>query len=398
THTSLEVEKGFDPAPKGTISAKFWGLGSDGTVGANQSAIKIIGDNTDKYAQGYFAYDSKKSGGLTVSHLRFGDVKIQSTYLIENSDFIACHKSNYMEIYDVLKGLKEGGTFLLNSEWSLEDMEKNIPGDVRKTIYDKKLNFYNIDAVKIAGEVGLGNRINMIMQTCFFNLANVLPVEDAIGLLKKDIQVMFGKKGEAIVNMNIEAVDKTLAKLIKVDVPESWKDGIREDTATDKATPFVENVMRKINAQGGDDLPVSAFSVDGVFEQATSQYEKRGVAINIPEWIPENCIQCNQCAFVCPHAAIIPIVAKDDELTNAPDTFVTIDGKGKGMEEFKFRMQVNPLDCQGCGNCADICPAKTCALEMKPLAGQVAEEKDNYNFSLGIPFKTDILKRETVKG
>ena len=398
THTSLEVEKGFDPAPKGTISAKFWGLGSDGTVGANQSAIKIIGDNTDKYAQGYFAYDSKKSGGLTVSHLRFGDVKIQSTYLIENSDFIACHKSNYMEIYDVLKGLKEGGTFLLNSEWSLEDMEKNIPGDVRKTIYDKKLNFYNIDAVKIAGEVGLGNRINMIMQTCFFNLANVLPVEEAIGLLKKDIQVMFGKKGEAIVNMNIEAVDKTLAKLIKVDVPESWKDGIREDTATDKATPFVENVMHKINAQGGDDLPVSAFSVDGVFEQATSQYEKRGVAINIPEWIPENCIQCNQCAFVCPHAAIIPIVAKGDELTNAPGTFVTIDGKGKGMEEFKFRMQINPLDCQGCGNCADICPAKTCALDMKPLAGQVAEQKDNYKFSLGIPFKTDILKRETVKG
>ncbi len=398
THTSLEVEKGFDPAPKGTISAKFWGLGSDGTVGANQSAIKIIGDNTDKYAQGYFAYDSKKSGGLTVSHLRFGDVKIQSTYLIENSDFIACHKSNYMEIYDVLKGLKEGGTFLLNSEWSLEDMEKNIPGDVRKTIYDKKLNFYNIDAVKIAGEVGLGNRINMIMQTCFFNLANVLPVEEAIGLLKKDIQVMFGKKGEAIVNMNIEAVDKTLAKLIKVDVPESWKDGIREDTATDKATPFVENVMHKINAQGGDDLPVSAFSVDGVFEQATSQYEKRGVAINIPEWIPENCIQCNQCAFVCPHAAIIPIVAKGDEFTNAPGTFVTIDGKGKGMEEFKFRMQINPLDCQGCGNCADICPAKTCALDMKPLAGQVAEQKDNYKFSLGIPFKTDILKRETVKG
>ncbi len=398
THTSLEVVKGFDPAPKGTISAKFWGLGSDGTVGANQSAIKIIGDNTDKYAQGYFAYDSKKSGGLTVSHLRFGDVKIQSTYLIENSDFVACHKSNYMEIYDVLKGLKQGGTLLLNSEWSLKDMEKNIPGDVRKTLYDKKINFYNIDAVKIAGEVGLGNRINMIMQTCFFSLANVLPVEEAIALLKKDIQVMFGKKGEAIVNMNIEAVDKTLAKLVKVDVPESWKEGVREAGEISKATPFVDNVMRKINAQGGDDLPVSAFSVDGVFEQGTSRYEKRGVAINVPEWIAENCIQCNQCAFVCPHAAIIPIVAKEDELSAAPASFVTVDGKGKGMDAFKFRMQVNPLDCQGCGNCADICPAKVPALVMKPIASQIAAEKDNHNFSLSVPFKTDILKRETVKG
>ncbi len=398
THTSLEVVKGFDPAPKGTISAKFWGLGSDGTVGANQSAIKIIGDNTDKYAQGYFAYDSKKSGGLTVSHLRFGDVKIQSTYLIENSDFVACHKSNYMEIYDVLKGLKEGGTLLLNSEWSLKDMEENIPGDVRKTIYDKKINFYNIDAVKIAGEVGLGNRINMIMQTCFFKLANVLPVEEAIALLKKDIQVMFGKKGEAIVNMNIEGVDKTLAKLVKVKVPKSWKDGVREAGEVMTTTPFVENVMHKINAQGGDDLPVSAFSVDGVFEQGTSRYEKRGVAINVPEWIPENCIQCNQCAFVCPHAAIIPIVTKEDELAAAPASFVTVDGKGKGMDAFKLRIQVNPLDCQGCGNCADICPAKVPALVMKPVAGQIAAEKDNYKFSLSVPFKTDILKRETVKG
>ena len=398
THTSLEVVKGFDPAPEGTISAKFWGLGSDGTVGANQSAIKIIGDNTDKYAQGYFAYDSKKSGGLTVSHLRFGDVKIQSTYLIENPDFVACHKSNYMELYDVLKGIKDGGTFLLNSEWSLEDMEKYIPGDVLKTIYDKNLNFYNIDAVKIAGEVGLGNRINMIMQTCFFNLANVLPVDQAIKLLKEDIKVMFGKKGDAIINMNIEAVDKTLDNLVKIDIPESWKDRIGEVKTADKATPFVDGVMKKIISQGGDDLPVSAFSPDGVFEQATTQYEKRGVAINIPEWIPENCIQCNQCAFVCPHAAIIPVVATEEELDNAPESFVTLEGKGKGMDQFKFRMQINPLDCQGCGNCADICPAKTTALVMKPLGTQVEIQKSNYNFSKGVPFKTDVLKRETVKG
>ncbi len=398
THTSLDVQTGFHPAPQGTIAAKFWGLGADGTVGANQSAIAIIGDNTDKYAQGYFAYDSKKSGGLTVSHLRFGDIPIQSTYQIDNSDFIACHKSNYVELYDVLKGIKEGGIFLLNSPWSVKDMENYIPGDVRKTIYDKKIKFFNIDAVKIAGEVGLGGRINMIMQTCFFNLANVLPVEKAISLLKEDIKTKFGKKGEKIVSMNIEAVDKTLDNLVEIKVPKTWKEGVREEKAVETATPFVDNVMKKINAQGGDDLPVSAFSPDGIFELGTTQYEKRGVAIDIPEWIPENCIQCNQCAFVCPHAAIIPIVATEKELGNAPENFVTIEGKGKGMEEYKFRMQVNPLDCQGCGNCADICPAKTIALEMKPLASQLEIQVENHKFSKTIPFKTDILKRDTVKG
>ena len=399
THTSLKVEKGFDAAPEGTVAAKFWGLGSDGTVGANQSAITIIGDNTDKYAQGYFAYDSKKSGGLTVSHLRFGDVKIKSTYLIDSPDFVACHKSNYVEIYDVLMGIKQGGTFLLNSEWgSIADLEKHIPGHVRRTIYQKKLNFYNIDAVKIAGKVGLGNRINMIMQTCFFNLANILPVDTAIDLLKADIKNKFGKKGDAIVNMNIEAVDKTLDNLVKVDVPESWKDAEDQPRIEAPATPFVDNVMRKINVQEGDDLPVSAFSVDGVFEAGTSQYEKRGVAINVPEWIAENCIQCNQCAFVCPHAAIIPILATSDELKDAPASFATVDAKGKGLDQFKFRIQVNPLDCQGCGNCADICPAKTKALEMKPLASQVDVEKENHEFSLTVPFKTDVMKRDSLKG
>ncbi len=398
THTSLEVKTGFHPAPQGTIAAKFWGLGADGTVGANQSAIAIIGDNTDKYAQGYFAYDSKKSGGLTVSHLRFGDVPIQSTYQIDNSDFIACHKSNYMELYDVLKGIKKGGTFLLNSPWSVKDMEKYIPGDVRKTIYDKKLKFFNIDAVKIAGDVGLGGRINMIMQTCFFSLANVLPVEKAISLLKEDIKNKFGKKGEKVVSMNMEAVDKTLDNLLEIKIPKSWKNGVKEETVIKKTTPFVDNVMKKINAQGGDDLPVSAFSLDGVFEQGTSQYEKRGVAIDVPEWIPENCIQCNQCAFVCPHAAIIPIVATDEELKPAPENFVSVEGKGKGMEAYKFRIQVNPLDCQGCGNCADICPAKTKALIMKPLSTQLEKQMENHTFSKTIPFKTDILKRDTVKG
>ncbi len=398
THTSLEVEKGFDPAPEGTIAAKFWGLGSDGTVGANQSAIAIIGDNTDKYVQGYFAYDSKKSGGLTVSHLRFGDVPIKSTYMIDQPDFIACHQHNYLEIYDVLKGIKKGGTFLLNSSWSVKDMEKYIPGDVRKTIYDKDLKFFNIDAVKIAGEVGLGGRVNMIMQTCFFKLANVLSVENAINLLKEDIKAKFGKKGEEIVLMNIEAVDKTLDNLVEIITPSSWKDGKKPQQIIEKTTPFVDNVMRKINAQCGDDLPVSVFTPDGVFEQATSQYEKRGVAINVPEWISDNCIQCNQCSFVCPHTAITPVVAREKELGNAPETFVAIDGKGKGMEEFKFRVQVNALDCQGCGNCVDICPAKTCALEMKPQAAQLEEQEENYKFSKTIAFKTDIFKRETVKG
>ena len=398
THTSLEVTPGFDPAPSSTINAKFWGLGSDGTVGANQSAIKIIGDNTDKYAQGYFAYDSKKSGGLTVSHLRFGDSPIKSTYQISNPDFVACHKSNYVEIYEVLKGIKPGGTFLLNAPWSVEEMEEFIPGDVRKTILDKELKFYVIDAVKIAGEVGLGNRINMIMQTCFFKLANILPVEEAIGLLKTDIQEMFGKKGDKIVAMNIEAVDKTLDNLIEVSVPESWKDGVAPEVIAEKTTDFVDNVMKPINAQSGDDLPVSCFSPDGVFENCTSQYEKRGVAIDVPEWIAENCIQCNQCSFVCPHSAIIPIVATEEELEGAPDTFVTIEGKGKGMEDYKFRIQVNPLDCQGCGNCADICPAKTVALEMKSLASQVEVEDVNHKFSLSIPFKPELGKRESVKG
>ena len=398
THTSLEVKTGFHPAPAGTIAAKFWGLGADGTVGANQSAIAIIGDNTDKYAQGYFAYDSKKSGGLTVSHLRFGDVPIKSTYQIDNSDFIACHKSNYVEIYDVLKGIKEGGTFLLNSPWSVKEMEKFIPGHVRKTICDKKLKFYNIDAVKIATEAGLGGRINMIMQTCFFKLANVLPVDKAIGLLKDDIKALFGKKGDKIVSMNIEAVDKTLDNLIEIKVPKSWKDAVSTENTIEKATPFVDQVMRKINAQGGDDLPVSVFTPDGVFEQGTAQYEKRGVAIDVPEWIPENCIQCNQCAFVCPHAAIIPIVATDKELKGAPKSFITVDGKGKDMEAYKFRIQVNPLDCQGCGNCADICPAKVPALVMKSLAGQVEGQEENHKFSKTIPFKTEIMKRDTVKG
>ncbi len=397
THTSLEPDVDFNPAPEGTVGAKFWGLGSDGTVGANQSAIKIIGDNTDKYAQGYFAYDSKKSGGITISHLRFGDVPIQSTYLITRPDFVACHKANYVGTYDVLQGIREGGTFLLNSPWSIEDMEREIPGDVRKTIHDKKLKFFNVDAVRIAEAVGLGNRINMIMQTCFFKLANVLPFEEAIKLLKADIKKTYGKKGDQIVNMNIDAVDKTLDNLIEVQVPEAWKDGAGFPVA-ESTTVFMDKVVRPILVQKGDSLPVSAFTPDGIYPGSTSQYEKRGVAINVPQWIPENCIQCNQCSFVCPHAAIIPVVATDEELKGAPDAFITQPGKGRELKEYQFRMQVNPLDCQGCGNCADICPAKTTALVMKPLATQTDTEVDNHRFSLTVSFKEGLGKRGSVKG
>ncbi|NNK85446.1 MAG: pyruvate:ferredoxin (flavodoxin) oxidoreductase, partial [Desulfobacterales bacterium] len=300
THTSLKVEDGFHVAPEGTVQCKFWGLGADGTVGANKSAIKIIGDHTDMYAQGYFAYDSKKSGGITISHLRFGKTPIQSTYLIDAADYIACHKSSYVHTYNVLEGIKEGGTFLLNSNWTAEEMEKELPAHMRRTLVEKKIRFYNIDAVKIASEIGLGGRINMIMQTAFFKLANVVPVDDAISYLKDQIKNMFGKKGDKIVNMNFGAVDNTLDNLVEIKYLESWSDA-KDKKRDEKDEPeFVTNVMRPILAQQGDTLPVSAFTPDGIFPVSTSQYEKRGVAIMVPEWVMDNCIQCNHCAMVCP--------------------------------------------------------------------------------------------------
>jgi pyruvate-ferredoxin/flavodoxin oxidoreductase len=398
TNLSLKVEAGFNPEPSGNVRAKFWGLGSDGTVGANQSAIKIIGNNTEKYAQGYFAYDSKKSGGITISHLRFGDVPIKSTYLISEADFVACHNPTYVNIYDVLEGIKDGGTFLLNSPWTADEMEEQLPGDMRKVIYDKKLKFYTVDAIKLAQEVGLGTRINMIMQTCFFKLANVLPFEKAIELLKADIKKTYGKKGDFIVKMNVDAVDNTLEKLVEIAVPESWgqaSGGIPEKQAT---TDYVDTIMRPVQALKGDELPVSLFTPDGVFPTSTARYEKRGVAVNVPEWIASECIQCNQCSFVCPHSAIIPILATEDELAGAPVTFNTIPAVGKALKGYQFRMQVNSLDCQGCGNCADICPAKNTALEMKPIASQAEQEVPNYDFSLTVPYKGGIMNRESIKG
>ncbi|MGD9238296.1 MAG: pyruvate:ferredoxin (flavodoxin) oxidoreductase, partial [Desulfobacterales bacterium] len=398
TNTSLEVGESLDVTPEGTVQCKFWGIGADGTVGANKSAIKIIGDNTDMYAQAYFSYDSKKSGGVTISHLRFGHNPIQSTYLIDTADYIACHKANYVDIYDVLEGIKEGGTFVLNSHWSTEEMEVKLPAEMRRTIAAKKLKFYNINAEAIAREVGLGGRINMIMQTAFFKLANVIPVDDAIAYLKDQIKKLFGKKSQKIVDMNFAAVDQTLDNLVKIEYPESWAQGTDTSEAKRDEPDFVKNVMRPILAQQGDKLPVSVFQPDGIFPVDTSKYEERGVAINVPEWIMENCIQCNQCAMVCPHASIRPVLLTEAELAEAPDGYEAKNAVGKDLKEYYFRIQVDTLDCMGCGNCADICPAKKKALVMKPLETQTPLQVPFHEFSVELPVRDDVVSRNTVKG
>ncbi|PIE68878.1 MAG: pyruvate:ferredoxin (flavodoxin) oxidoreductase [Deltaproteobacteria bacterium] len=398
THTSLAVDTTLDTTPQGTVQCKFWGLGSDGTVGANKQAIKIIGDNTSMYAQGYFAYDSKKSGGITVSHLRFGDKPIQSTYLVAAADYVACHKASYVNQYDVLEGIKDGGVFVLNSPWNAQDMERELPASMKRTIAQKGLKLYTVDAVKIASEVGLGNRINMVMQTVFFKLADVIPFDQAVNLLKDSIQKAYGKKGDHIVKMNVDAVDKAVDALVEIPVPDAWKEAQDTAAAANHDLPFIKDVVRPILAQQGDKLPVSSFSADGIFPVATSQCEKRGVAIMVPEWIAENCIQCNQCAFVCPHSALRPVLANEDEMTTAPETFVALKAKGKPLTGLRYRMQVNTMDCLGCGNCADICPAKNKALVMKPLATQTDIQVPNFQFSEKVSYKDDLLGRNTVKG
>jgi len=398
TDTSLEVGDSLDVAPEGTVQCKFWGLGADGTVGANKSAIKIIGDNTDMYAQAYFSYDSKKSGGITISHLRFGNKPIQSTYLIDTADYVACHKDNYVEVYDVLEGIKDGGIFVLNSSWALDEMEEKLPAAMRRAIARKKLKFYNIDAVKIAGEVGLGGRINMIMQTAFFKLANVIPVDEALGYLKDQIQQLFGKKSQKIVDMNFAAVDKTLENLVEIDYPASWAEAIGQAKAGREEPDFVQNVMRPMLAQRGDKLPVSAFTPDGIFPVATTKYEKRGVAINVPEWIMDNCIQCNQCAMVCPHAAIRPVLLAEEELQNAPEGLEAKKAVGKDLKEYLFRIQVDALDCYGCGNCADICPSKKKALVMKPLETQAPLQAPLWEYFETLPVRDNLVSRTSVKG
>jgi len=397
TNNSVVNCECIDTTPEGTVQVKFWGLGSDGTVGANKQAIKIIGDNTKLYAQGYFAYDSKKSGGITISHLRFGKKPIQSTYLITDADYVACHNPNYVNLYDVLEGIKDGGTFVLNCPWTADEMDKKLPAAMRRTIAEKNLKFYTVDAVKIAQEVGLGGRINMIMQTAFFKLSEVIPFTKAVALLKEGIQTAYGKKGEKIVNMNNAAVDRGIDAIVEVPIPAAWKK-LKDDKPVKRSEPaYVKDVMRPVLGQKGDTLPVSAFSVDGIMPASTSKYEKRGVAILVPEWIKDNCIQCNQCSFVCPHSALRSVLADKAEMKKAPKSFETLDAMGKDAKGLQFRLQVNSLDCLGCGNCADICPAKEKALVMKPIASQTTVQTRNFNFSEKVSYK-EAFGRETVKG
>jgi pyruvate-ferredoxin/flavodoxin oxidoreductase len=375
TFQSLPLLPEINVAAPGTYSAKFFGLGADGTVGANKNSIKIIGDTTDKYCQAYFAYDSKKSGGITVSHLRFGDSPIRSPYLVNTPDFVACHVPSYLDKYDMLKGMKQGGTFLLNSIWDNEETKRRLPDHMKKFLAANKINFYIINATTIAEELGLGNRTNTIMQAAFFKVANVIPYEKAEYEMKKAILKTYGRKGEAIVNMNYAAIDKG-SEVHKVEVPEEWANIVVTNEKHNGHVPeFISKVMEPINAQKGDDLPVSAFlgREDGTFPAGTSAYEKRGIAVNVPEWQSEACIQCNQCAYVCPHAAIRPFLLTEEELANAPQDTKTIQGIPGVLKAYKFRIQLSVYDCTGCGNCADICPSKTKALVMKPMETQLAE-------------------------
>jgi len=399
TNTSLPVEEQIDTTPEGTTCCKFWGFGSDGTVGANKSAIKIIGDNTDMYAQAYFSYDSKKSGGVTISHLRFGNKPIRSTYLIDKADFIACHNPAYIGKYDVLAGLKDGGTFLLNCQWTPEELEEKLPASVKNYLAKHNISFYIINAVDIAQEIGLGGRINMIMQAAFFKLANIIPVEDAVKHLKDAIVKSYGHKGEKIVEMNYQAVDKGIEALVKVDVPEAWADAKDEAAAEVDAPDFIKNVADVMNRQEGDKLPVSAFAgrEDGTFPMGTARYEKRGIAVNVPEWQPETCIQCNQCAYVCPHAVIRPFLLNEEEVKNAPEAFVSKKATGRGFDGLNFRIQVSPLDCTGCGVCANTCPTKQKSLVMKPLETQL-NQVECWDYAMKLSPKENPMNINTVKG
>ena len=398
-HTSLEFDGKLASEPEGTINCKFWGLGSDGTVGANKTAIKIIGDHTDMYAQGYFDYDSKKSGGVTMSHLRFGKKPIKSTYLINSADYVACHTQAYLTQYEMVEDLKEGGIFLLNTVWSNGELENHLPAKIKRFIYEKKIDFYTIDAIKIAREIGLGNRINMIMQTAFFKLTNVIPVDDAVKYLKEGIVTAYGKKGKTILEQNFKAVDSGVDKIVKIDIPESWKNATDEPKPEKDVPAFIKDVLVPMTRQKGNSLPVSLFkdNPDGSFPSGTSAFEKRGVANFVPEWCKENCIQCNQCAFVCPHAAIRPILVNEEEAKNAPETFETVPAIGKGLEDLQYRMQVSVLDCMGCGICADICPSKEKALTMSNGLWDEKEE-ENWDFATTVSIKDKLVDKTKVKG
>jgi pyruvate-ferredoxin/flavodoxin oxidoreductase len=377
TFLSLPLKEEISISPKGTWEGKFYGIGADGTVGANKNSIKIIGDTTDKYAQAYFAYDSKKSGGVTTSHLRFGDKPILSSYLVNTPDFVACHVPAYLEKYDMLRGIKKGGTFLLNSIWDAEETKKHLPNSIKKILAEKQINFYIINATKIAASIGLGNRTNTIMQAAFFKIANVIPNELALEEMKKAVKKSFSLKGEEIVKMNNLAVEKG-GEAEKIEIPAEWaKLQVEKKTDSRKDIPdFIKNVVEPINNLMGDDLPVSAFlgREDGTFPSGTTAYEKRGIAVNVPEWQADKCIQCNQCAYVCPHACIRPFLLDEKEAAKVPAGTVLVDAKGKDIEGLKYRIQVSPLDCTGCNVCAEVCPSKEKSLIMKPLEAQMKEE------------------------
>jgi len=394
--TSLPVLPEIDLSDKGTFQAKFFGLGSDGTVGANKNSIKIIGENTDKYAQAYFAYDSKKSGGITTSHLRFGDHPIRSPYLVNSPDFVACHVPAYLTKYELLKGLKKGGTFLLNSIWDADESRNRLPDNMKKYMAENEIKFYTINATGIAEEIGLGNRTNTILQAAFFKISGVIPYELALTAMKTAVKKTFGRKGEEIVRMNIAAIERG-AEVIQVSIPAEWKSievAAKKDTRN--IPDFIKNMVEPINSMKGDDLPVSAFlgREDGTFPAGTAAYEKRGIAVNVPEWISDNCIQCNQCAYVCPHAVIRPFLLNEDEMKGLPDGTSTLKAVPKTFDGLQFRIQISPLDCTGCGNCADVCPAKTKALVMKPLDTQLNQSELWDYHAANVTYKDTLAPKE----
>ena len=409
TNLSLEVGAPLVTTPEGTINCKFWGLGADGTVGANKNSIKIIGDNTDMYAQAYFDYDSKKSGGVTMSHLRFGKSPIKSTYLIKQANFVACHNPSYVNKYNMVQELVDGGTFLLNCPWDMEGLEKHLPGQVKSFIANHNIKFYVIDGIKIGKEIGLGGRINTVLQSAFFKLANIIPEDHAIELMKAAAKASYGKKGDKIVQMNYDAIDAGAKQVVEIEVPESWKTAEDEGLFTPEVkggkpevVDFVKNIQAKVNAQEGNSLPVSAFTeyVDGSTPSGTSAYEKRGIAVDIPVWKPENCIQCNRCAYVCPHAVIRPVALTEEEAANAPEGLETIDMIG--MPGLKFTMTVSAYDCTGCGSCANVCPGKKGekALVMENMEAN-AGKQDFFDYGREIPVKPEVVakfKETTVKG
>ncbi len=400
THTSLKTKELLEVAPKGLISCKFWGLGSDGTVGSNKQAIKIIGNNTDMHVQAYFDYDSKKSGGLTVSHLRFGDEPIKSSYLIDHADYVACHNPAYVNKYDIVDDIKPGGTFVLNCSWTDEELDEKLPESYKRQIAEKDIKFYTIDAAGIAREIGLGNRINMVMQGAFFRLLDILPEEVFIKELKDAVVSSYSRKGENVVKMNFESIERGVSSIHKVSVPDSWKEASDKEDSPSEEPDFVKNIMRPMERQNGNKLPVSVFKdrADGTFPSGSSAYEKRGIAISVPEWIDENCIQCNQCSYICPHAVIRPFLLSEDEALKAPESLTTLDARGKYLKGLKYRIQISPMDCTGCGNCADICPAPDKALVMRPIETQVDKQVDNWEYvTMEVEYKKDLELKPTFK-